>query len=844
MISTFFVYHTTISDTESKKYFWLNIAVLNMGKKNKNKKVKTADAGELVDNVAKTGKKSKLADKNLEEFLNTWDDESDDETEMTLGEDHQEEDTTTKSPKTKKEKNEKSKKFPAGDKEDDLESTECGKKKSGVKEQKNYISSLQQNDPEFFQFLQENDEELLNFDESDSDDEEEDEKATGAHELPGQLEVASDESDFEDEDAESNKSGKSSKKLNQAQIDGWIDGLKQPNIRLIQDIIEAFRGAVASIGGGAKAEEDVAPPRYVVEGGTIFNSVVRLCVVQLQPALRTVLKLDSEPGASSKPEKSKKWRKMEKQVRIYLLELVTLLSRVNEQSVLSVLLKHVHSMLPYFTAYPKGAKLLLARLVNIWSTGSETPRILAFMCLVKLTRSSANLLEPCVKAMYLAYVKNCKFTSPSTLPSISFMKRSLVEMFGLDHNLAYYQAFVYIRQLAIHLRNAITTNKKDSVLAVYNWQFIHSLELWGGLVGHCASSETIRPLIYPLVQVILGTAKLIPTPKYYPLRFHCATILRDISSTTGTFIPVLPLYLEVLNTFNFKKKSKKVSMKPLDFSCILKLSKSQMLENGFKDATIEEVYGGMLSYMADNSNKISFPELVTPLLFQLKDFLKTCKVQNYSKKMKSLVDKTVANQKMIETRRKHVSFGVGDSQKIQVWEAQVGNDGTPLLACYNNWKKVSQLQQAKKVSEQEKMDDYSHIPQLKKNHKKIRMKQEAESEVGGFLSGSDDDFDDVENFKLKEERGKKRKSDDSSDEGESDDDENREEEEGKAENTQQEESEDESEDDAEGDAVEDLRLEDLDSESDAEMADEFDDDEDEDENDNDPSDEESEDESD
>ena len=212
--------------------------------------------------------------------------------------------------------------------------------------------------------------------------------------------------------------------------------------------------------------------------------------------------------------------------------------------------------------------------------------------------------------------------------------------------------------------------------------------------------------------------------------------------------------------------------------------------------------------------------------------------------MKSLVDKTVANQKMIETRRKHVSFGVGDSQKIQVWEAQVGNDGTPLLACYNNWKKVSQLQQAKKVSEQEKMDDYSHIPQLKKNHKKIRMKQEAESEVGGFLSGSDDDFDDVENFKLKEERGKKRKSDDSSDEGESDDDENREEEEGKAENTQQEESEDESEDDAEGDAVEDLRLEDLDSESDAEMADEFDDDEDEDENDNDPSDEESEDESD
>merc|ERR1719221_577594 len=396
-------------------------------------------------------------------------------------------------------------------------------------------------------------------------------------------------------------------------------------------------------------------------------------------------------------------------------------------------------------------------------------------------------------------------------------------MFGLDHNLAYYQAFVYIRQLAIHLRNAITTNKKDSVLAVYNWQFIHSLELWGALVGHCSSSETIRPLIYPLVQVILGTAKLIPTPKYYPLRFHCATILRDISSTTGTFIPVLPLYLEVLNTFNFKKKSKKVSMKPLDFSCVLKLSKSQMLENGFKDATIEEVYGGMLSYMADNSNKISFPELVTPLIFQLKDFLKSCKVQNYSKKIKGLLEKTVANQKMIDTRRKHVNFGVGESQKIQVWEAQVGNDGTPLLACYNNWKKVTQLQHAKKVSEQQKLDDYAHIPKLKK--KKMEMKERSEPEVSGFLSGSDDDFDDEENFKLKEERGKKRRGSDS--EGDEEEEEAAvspkkvaKKEKKNAPIVEEDDEESDGEEKSGNDEVEDLKLEDLDSDG-GELADDF-----------------------
>merc|ERR1712211_62174 len=138
-----------------------------------------------------------------------------------------------------------------------------------------------------------------------------------------------------------------------------------------------------------------------------------------------------------------------------------------------------------------------------------------------------------------------------------------------------YHAFVYIRQLAIHLRNAITcSEKKDSLMGVYNWQFVHSLELWGALVGHPGSREAMAPLVYPLVQVVLGACRLVPTPKYYPLRFHCAKILREISASTATFIPIPPIYLEVLNNFNFSKKSRKASMKPLDFSCILKLDKT------------------------------------------------------------------------------------------------------------------------------------------------------------------------------------------------------------------------------------------------------------------------------
>ena len=61
--------------------------------------------------------------------------------------------------------------------------------------------------------------------------------------------------------------------------------------------------------------------------------------------------------------------------------------------------------------------------------------------------------------MYLDYLKNCKFTSPTTLPLINFMQRSLVELYSLDPTVTYQHGFVFLRQLTVHLRTAIQTKK-------------------------------------------------------------------------------------------------------------------------------------------------------------------------------------------------------------------------------------------------------------------------------------------------------------------------------------------------------------------------------------------------
>lgn len=640
------------------------------------------------------------------------------------------------------------------------------KKKDKSKKVKEVCSKLNKTDPELYEFLEKNDRKLLNFtmnlnvnmdDKSDDEDDE-------VHQPTNNLEVASDESDYELEENEEIKQGKNIITLKQ--LREWESNLQSDEVspEIIRNVIKAFNSALVSVSDDPNSQVS----EYKVEGSAIFNGVIQLCVLNLEKAIKKCLKLPTKSSFKD-VQKSKRFSKLKNSLRSYLSDLTKLLETVASNNILLVILKHLHQIGSLFYAFKSIAKPVFKRLIHLWSTNEESVRIVAFLCILKITRTLPDNLTQVLRTMYMEYVKNSKFVSPNSLPAINFMRRSLTELFLLDLNVAYHHAFLFIRQLAIHLRNAMILQKKEHYQQVYNWQYVNSLKLWGdvlsyvpGVTSKSDSKSKLQALIYPLVSIINGVIKLKSSAQYFPLRFHCINILISISRSTNTFIPVLPYIIEVLNSTTFNQQHKKLAMKPISFMCILRIPKGNLDENAFRDETIQQVYGTTLEYLNNNSSSIAFPDLILPFIMSLNSFVKKTKNPKYAKELKVLADKISEHSKYIENERQKISFSLNDDNYIKSWEINHKTGQTPIELLYAQWqatsKKKQKVQKVSKIDqngpesdEEQEIEDYEKMPKVKKVSAKkesnkggdvVLFPSDSEDEINSDLDSNDDDDDD------------------------------------------------------------------------------------------------------
>uniref|UniRef100_A0A0K3CIA4 Ribosome assembly protein Noc2 n=1 Tax=Rhodotorula toruloides TaxID=5286 RepID=A0A0K3CIA4_RHOTO len=548
------------------------------------------------------------------------------------------------------------------------------------------MQALAEKDPAFYKFLQDNDPELLNFD------------ADGDAEM-----------DDDDEDEEHT--------LTKEMLRSWQKSiLETRSLRSFRKLLHAFRSAASSgidRDDLPSTSDSAHAEHYEIHDPKLFRKVVLTTLKYTPVVLSSMVPFKEVNGKFKLSTNSKQYAIAQRLLKSYFVSLQNLLSTVSSTSdTPSYAVTESANLIPWIVGNRKVARGLVKMLLGVYEGGaSDETKVQAFAALRKLAiAADHSLRESIMKGTYAALLAASRQTSVHTLPAIELMKYSASELFLLsgkqETDLAYQLAFSYIRSLAVLLRKGVKDASKEAFKSVYNWQFVHAVDFWSIVLSTAGDKQRVaevgesplQQLLYPLIQVALGAIRLVPTSRYYPLRFHLIRSLLRIVSRTGTYIPLAASLFEILDSPELTKRNKPSTLKPLDWDYYLKCPTAYQRTRVYADALVEELVYLLTEYYGALSTSIAFPELALPAIVTLRRHAKKASTAKQGKlvaSVKQLVEKLESNTKWIEQRREKVEFAPNKRDKVDRFLQIEETDKTPMGT---HLKLQRKLREAKKAT--------------------------------------------------------------------------------------------------------------------------------------------------
>ncbi|KAL3684896.1 hypothetical protein R1sor_002918 [Riccia sorocarpa] len=546
---------------------------------------------------------------------------------------------------------------------------------SEVSQHKKELNELAEKDPEFYEFLKQHDQELLDF-----EDEEEDEEEI---EVDENLELPENEEEETDGPVSKEKEGPGAViTLTTAMIDQWSAAVKTKiTYHTVRNLLQAFRTACHY----GDSEEENQNKKYSLASGHVFNRIMVFVLVEMDGILRSMLSSNAsgenpnDDNMPKDPRKSPRWKKIEPLVKSFLGNVLHILNQMTDNEMISFTLRRLKSSVPFLNAFPRQAVKFLKVALHFWGSGEGALPVIALFFIREMAMKVESHLDLCLKGIYKEYTANSRFVNATSLPRIKFRMSCVSEMYGIDFSASYQLAFVFIRQMAFILRNAMTVKTKDAFKKVYNWQYINSLHLWVKVLSTYAAQGDLQPLVYPLAQIIGGVARLVPTARYFPLRLQCVKMLNQLSEATGSFTPVAALVLDMLQFKELSMSPTGGAGKPVDFDTVLKVPKTEVKTRAFQDECVSSVVEQLGEHLAQWSYNVAFPELSVVPLLQLRHFMKKTTVERFRRQVKQLVEQVERNVVFIGKKRDGVTFSPKDSSSVQTFlQAEKDAGASPL----------------------------------------------------------------------------------------------------------------------------------------------------------------------
>ena len=286
------------------------------------------------------------------------------------------------------------------------------------------------------------------------------------------------------------------------------------------------------------------------------------------------------------PRSSPKWKKVEPLARSYLGNSLHLLSSAADPAMEAFVLRRLRPSAFLLVCSERLQRKTMKAALAVFGAdvssssagGNATAAPLQAALFVREAAaalpSSSDAFETALKGAYRAFVKAAKFVTPASAPRLALMSACVVDLYAsAPPAAAYAAAFGYVRQLAQLVRGALDAKAKEGYRTVYCWQTVSCLELWARLLaallraassganagangnddddddggGGDENSHALEPLVFPVIQLLLTSASLVPSLRYAPLHLRLLKAASDLGAASGRFVPVAAPLLDLLD---------------------------------------------------------------------------------------------------------------------------------------------------------------------------------------------------------------------------------------------------------------------------------------------------------
>ena len=525
-------------------------------------------------------------------------------------------------------------------------------KKNIAKDYQGELDGLAEADPEFHAFLRDNDPSMLEFardedsddediddDVASDDDDEEEEEEGDDDDNEGAMEGSDD-----DDDGIAMGSGmkrgakdKAAVTVTPELVDTLIRDAKKGSLASLKSLLTAFRSACIPSSDTDKAAKS---REYVLASPEIYQVVMTQVMAHSHEAIYSMLGLAPNARPSNAQLKAlpkhAKWKKLQMQVLGFfksILHVLASLADSNLNAEISVfLLSHLEPYIFLLAPLPRLVKGTLKILLGIWSQDANTEedsfnaRGYAFLRIRQITMTlPGTAMDECMRCIYLSFARNCRNYSEQNASTILFMIESITEVYSIDAAMAYQHAFLFVRQLALHLRAAMIKKSAEKSKELVGWQFVNCLRLWTHVMCAMPGDDRLGQLVYPLTQIIQGVLLAATSSVALPVRFHLVEFLQRLAAHSQLFIPTFRVALEVLEVPELQAKPSGSTDAPPVFDYMTRLAKGSLSKSTVRDVVVEHVCLALRREAEIYRFHVGYPEYAFLTIRRLKVFVKKCK---------------------------------------------------------------------------------------------------------------------------------------------------------------------------------------------------------------------------